>query len=453
MAGLSPAVWTVTVATMLAAFWPVWVWYLRRLNDGSDEPWGLLALAVTGYAVWQNRAILRPDRRAFAVGTVSLAVYALGFASLPPLIRAMLALLATGMAMGLRVLPVAVWGMLALSLPVISSAQFYAGWPLRLTTAVGTEGVLNGFGLEVVRSGAELRWRDATVGVDPPCSGIRMLWIGLFVHFLLAVRHRLTCRTLAWLTPLVITGVVGANIARASLLFFRESGRVDLPEWTHPGVGAAVFLGFVGGLARLHGALERRESPCHPGGGGGEGSMSRREAKVLVLVAVWAGLVPFFRTETIARSASADFPGWPADWEGAPLVAESLSPRESEFERNFPGRIGVFHTADTSAGASRRLICRWVTHPTRKLHSSADCFRAGGFTAEEPDRGHREDEKRFVIFHPDLGRFRVREFIFDSAEPRHRWTEVSEWFWDATFHRGTAGPWLAITIIETAPEK
>lgn len=27
MAGLSPAVWTVTVATMLAAFWPVWVWY------------------------------------------------------------------------------------------------------------------------------------------------------------------------------------------------------------------------------------------------------------------------------------------------------------------------------------------------------------------------------------------------------------------------------------------
>ena len=31
------------LAAQLACFWPVWTWYLHRLNDGSDEPWAIAA--------------------------------------------------------------------------------------------------------------------------------------------------------------------------------------------------------------------------------------------------------------------------------------------------------------------------------------------------------------------------------------------------------------------------
>ena len=40
------------IIVLLAAFWPVWVWYARRIVDGSDEPLGLGALAVAGWLVW-----------------------------------------------------------------------------------------------------------------------------------------------------------------------------------------------------------------------------------------------------------------------------------------------------------------------------------------------------------------------------------------------------------------
>ena len=32
------------LALQLIAFWHIWVWYLKRITDISDEPWGILAL-------------------------------------------------------------------------------------------------------------------------------------------------------------------------------------------------------------------------------------------------------------------------------------------------------------------------------------------------------------------------------------------------------------------------
>lgn len=32
------------IVAQLAAFWPVWCWYVSRMTDGSDEPLGILAL-------------------------------------------------------------------------------------------------------------------------------------------------------------------------------------------------------------------------------------------------------------------------------------------------------------------------------------------------------------------------------------------------------------------------
>jgi exosortase/archaeosortase family protein len=77
--------------------------------------------------------------------------------------------------------------------------------------------------------------------VDVPCSGIHMLWFGLFAACALAAWYRLdTVRTLlCWAAALVT--VVAANVVRATVLFFKEAHVVAWPEWTHAAVGVALF--------------------------------------------------------------------------------------------------------------------------------------------------------------------------------------------------------------------
>ena len=42
------------------AFWPVWRWYGERITDGSDEPWGIVALAT--HAIESGAAAKALDR-------------------------------------------------------------------------------------------------------------------------------------------------------------------------------------------------------------------------------------------------------------------------------------------------------------------------------------------------------------------------------------------------------
>ncbi len=37
---------SVTVLSALLAVWPNWLWMAKRLSDGSDEPWGIVALTT-----------------------------------------------------------------------------------------------------------------------------------------------------------------------------------------------------------------------------------------------------------------------------------------------------------------------------------------------------------------------------------------------------------------------
>jgi len=34
------------IALQAVSLWPIWQWYARRLVEGADESWGLLALGV-----------------------------------------------------------------------------------------------------------------------------------------------------------------------------------------------------------------------------------------------------------------------------------------------------------------------------------------------------------------------------------------------------------------------
>ena len=45
------------------AFWPVWQWYLRRMVDGSDEPFGVLALLSAIAIILARRSFARRSTR------------------------------------------------------------------------------------------------------------------------------------------------------------------------------------------------------------------------------------------------------------------------------------------------------------------------------------------------------------------------------------------------------
>ena len=231
----------IMLISMVLAAWPVWRWYFLRMTDGSDEPCGLLALATFVFLALRDRATLRLDERRFVRPLLLLGVYVATFRFFSPLPRAMLVMAAFALlSLGKREL-VARGGLLALSLPVVASAQFYVGYPLRLLAAEGSAIILRALQFGVVREGLLLNWRGEAILVDAPCSGVQMLWCGFFVAATVASQCRLGNGRSALLFAIALLVVVSANVIRVTALFFKGTQIIALPEWTHEAIGAALF--------------------------------------------------------------------------------------------------------------------------------------------------------------------------------------------------------------------
>lgn len=256
------------LSLQLLAFWPVGRWYVARVADGSDEPWGLLALATAAawlcWHGWQRRdadPALWHGRQLWPAIAATL-LYAFCYGSLPPLLSAALACLALTLLVSplllARPLHPALLGLLLLALPLMASLQFYAGYPLRVLVAQLTCPLLQAAGHVVVREGAALRFGEQTIWVDAPCSGIRMLWAGGYLVCTLACVWGLNW----WRT--VLAGVLGlalvlaGNVLRAAGLFFLEVTPLQWPPWAHTALGLVSFALVLGPLVWLVQRLERR---------------------------------------------------------------------------------------------------------------------------------------------------------------------------------------------------
>src|SRR5438067_1175771 len=88
-------------------------------------------------------------------------------------------------------------------------------------------------------------------GSDEPCGGVRMLWFGIYLAAALAVFSQLGNRRSLFALIAAVFLVVGANMVRATALFFKEARIVALPDWTHTGVGVVLFAGAIFILVRL----------------------------------------------------------------------------------------------------------------------------------------------------------------------------------------------------------
>ena len=252
----------VWIALQAAALLPTWWWMARRLADGSDDPLGLLALAALAWLVWSLRHELRSAPRLgwlalASLGTLAATVLRSGVGPLPALpplavgLVAVLALAACLLALlPKRVAAAPVLGLAVLALPLLSSLQFYAGFPLRVITAEASRWLLAP-AFEVQREAASLIVDGRLVIVDAPCSGVQMAWCGYFVACALALWAGRSNRHFLARLPLVGLVVLAGNILRNSVLVAFEGAGLALAPWLHEAIGLTLLAAVCAAIAWL----------------------------------------------------------------------------------------------------------------------------------------------------------------------------------------------------------
>jgi exosortase/archaeosortase family protein len=258
------------LAAHVLCFWPVWRWYVARMTDGSDEPWGIAALVAALLLTWPKRHAweLRTDDRLLCAAALLTFAYAAVVPFAPPLVRAALAMAALACSWvsiaGLRCKLAPAMVLFALSLPVIASLQFFLGYPLRAIATAGSALTLKLVGFDVECSGTALLWQGHTVLVDAPCSGVRMLWTGAALACVVALyRDSIGWRSLMTLLLLSGAAALFANVLRAAALFVLETRDAPVPELLHTGVGAATFALTAVSIVLIESALRRMRPSMH----------------------------------------------------------------------------------------------------------------------------------------------------------------------------------------------
>ncbi len=246
-----------------AALWPHWRWAAGRLADGSDDPLGVAALAVLGLALWRLAPRLRsaPSRAWLVAAMLGTLLATLAAMLAPPLLAACVAMLALVAGLcafapsGTPLLPLA--GLSVLALPVVSSLQFYAGFPLRVVTAqLSTWGLQLG-GMAAERSGTAMLVEGRLVIVDAPCSGVQMVWMAYFcactVAWFCGVNNRCFLKRLAFVGAIVLAG----NVLRNSVLVVLEARSANVPALWHETIGLVVLALVCAAVARVvHGGRD-----------------------------------------------------------------------------------------------------------------------------------------------------------------------------------------------------
>ena len=242
------------LALLAVALWPTWWWMGQRMVDGSDDPLGVLALGALGLVLWMHRKQLRasPHLGLQATALAGVVITTVLHNQLPDLALALIGLLS--LAAGLlaflpaRVSSAPVWGLSVLSLPLLASLQFYAGFPLRVITAEVSRWLLS-LGFAAERSGSSLVVDGQLIIVDAPCSGVQMVWLGYFTACAVALATQRSNRSFLLRLPGVGVLVLLGNVLRNTVLVAAQASGHDLPAWGHDAVGLVVLALVCSGIA------------------------------------------------------------------------------------------------------------------------------------------------------------------------------------------------------------
>jgi exosortase/archaeosortase family protein len=425
----------IPVWLVMGIIWlPTIVWHAKRLDDGGGEPLGLLALTIAAAITWRDRNRPAAGSQERIAGALVLCVSVIFIGLLPPMLRAALAILGTGLWCGFRRNP-ALFGLWFLSLPLAASMHFYLGYPLRLAAAEGAFRLLELGGIVVARHGTNIDIGVARVGVDPDCGGILMLWHTLAAAMALAAYHRASWKAANSTVTFAILLAVPANMFRVAWLAVENSGRVTPTGLSHDHVGLICFLTPLPLLwwwASRHSRTGAEETIASP-----EASVGRW------ILALTAALAPWMMVRQ-AFSETAGMHPLPSPF--LMVGGESLFPSDGSC-----GEIpihGVFPGAGCSiAAGDKQVILRRVERATRKLHPARDCLRGAGFEIGPSSTLRYPDSSEWTRFSASRNgaRWVVHERIV-SEQDGSAWTDASAWFWEALAYP-LNGPWRAETVI------
>jgi exosortase/archaeosortase family protein len=173
-------------------------------------------------------------------------IYALTYFFAPPLIRAIIAFTAIAFTLtGLftkNCLNIGIWGLFILGVPLIPTLQYYLGFPLRWLTAFIAVPLINLSGFLISQNGACLNWSGNIIAIDAPCSGVKMLWTGLYLLLTLIsiYDYKISKFIIALFGTIII--ILFGNILRSTTLFYLEAGIVNAAGWLHQAVGLVSFV-------------------------------------------------------------------------------------------------------------------------------------------------------------------------------------------------------------------
>lgn len=239
----------------LLAFWEVWRWYVTRAVYSWDQPWGLLAFVAAFVFLLASKKPLPRAERSLLLPAVLIVFYIATYSVFPPLARAIVAFTSVAATASLlrfgKSFHPGLFGLFYLSLPALPTLQFLGGYPLRVVVAELTAPILRIAGFGVVTEGTCLNWAGQLIWIDAPCSGIKMLWAGMFLTFTLLCLYELPAFKSVLLVLLAFAVIIGANVFRAVALFYLEAGVLRMPWWGHEYAGVIAFVLEAAGIVSI----------------------------------------------------------------------------------------------------------------------------------------------------------------------------------------------------------
>ena len=244
------------------AFWDVWRWYVSRAVYSWDQPWGVLALIAAIVFLVASRKPWPRKERSLLMPAILVLFYAATYLTFAPLARATVAFTALAVTTSLlrfgKSFHPGLFGLFYLSLPTLPTLQFFGGYPLRVVVAEITAPILRMSGFAVIPEGTCLNWAGKLIWIDAPCSGIKMLWVGLFLTFVVLCLYELPLLKTLLLLPLVGLVIMATNVFRAVALFYIEAGVLNMPSWGHEYAGVIAFVLEAAGIIAIVWRLRRR---------------------------------------------------------------------------------------------------------------------------------------------------------------------------------------------------
>lgn len=453
----------------LISLWPVGIWMVARMFDGSDDPYGIIALIALMLLLLRTRNHFTEHPQGYWLGCALLFMCLGTLSLLPWLVRGFCAVIAM-MSMIRACSPhnpfLALWGLGFLALPIMSSLQFFIGYPLRVLTAEASVIILDVFGITAARSGSSLEINGFLIMVDAPCSGIQMAWAAYFTACLAGAWFHMSNRAFLRKLPLVSLIIISGNIIRNTLLVLKEAHYIALPEWSHSAIGLCIFMimnGMILWIFTRNQTMSKiiyahNRSTFTPSFN--NTTLSNHNASILrvplfsqrilysslLTISLILSLIPWLVPQANARAGEKTFVEWPQMLGGKPVRPLTLSAIEMRFAENFPGTITRL-TDEMDI-----YILRNVEQATRKLHPATDCFAGLGYTIANiklmqlnliaPNKSGAL--ARCFTAHKAETTLEVCEQIFDDSEQSY--SDTSAWYWQAALGK-TEGPWQAITRI------